>query len=161
MRGPHDSHFSCVLIFRENLETRRVEFLVQDVVSTKNGAPGVKQTKFPGGNNRHNCAPEETPEITAQREALEETHLTVSPDYLWKIWEKLVPSDAGTPGQHIKYAFMTPFGECRGVLRDTPLVDNNDTMGAPYWLAVDELKTRLFHGHQMAFIAACERLEFM
>ncbi|MBX4206326.1 NUDIX hydrolase [Candidatus Parcubacteria bacterium] len=158
MESPKKSHFSCGLIYRNNPTSGRLEFLVHDVISTKGERVSPKQTKFPGGNNRTTINPEETPEFTAAREILEETYLTVAPENLQKIWEYEAPSDHDKPGQHTKYGFLVSLGECQGTIRTTILTDNEDTMGVPYWLPPEELKFRLFGGHQIPFLRACERL---
>lgn len=155
------THFSCALIWRQT-ETGNYEFLVQKVVSTKPGRVGKPQIKFPGGIGRLNCTPEETPELTARREILEETYLDVDSTSLDKVWEMKATPDPDKPDEeHMKYAFMTPFDQCRGTIRTEVLRDNNDTMEPPTWISVEELKYSLFRGHQTALLEACRRLGLM
>lgn len=158
--NPEDTQFSCVVIWQRNSEKGGYDFLVQDVVSHKEGRPSKKQTKFPGGNNRPDCTPPETPELTAQREGLEETGLTIPSEALHKIWEHEAPSDPDKPGKHTKYAFMAAFADCQGALRTVELRDNNDVMSPPQWMHESDLKFKLFNGHQPPFIKALERLSY-
>lgn len=152
------THFSCALIYAE-VAPGQFAFVVQKVISTRAGRAGKPKIKFPGGIGRLNCTPEETPELTAQREILEETHLAVNPANLEKIWEQQAPSDEDKPDeQHTKFGFLTPLDQCRGVLRTETLYDNGDTMEPPFLMSVDELKIKLFPGHQAPFIEACRRL---
>lgn len=155
------THFACALIWDEP-EPGRFTFIVQFVTSTKACRIGKPQLKFPGGIGRINCRPEETPELTAQREILEETHLAVNPASLERIWEMSAPPDSDKPNEeHMKYGFLTPRSQCRGELRKEVLRDNGDTMEVPFPMSVEEIKSRLFSGHQAPFIEACRRLGIM
>lgn len=155
------THFACALIYDE-IAPGQFAFVVQKVTSTRAGRAGKPKIKFPGGIGRLNCTPEETPELTVQREILEETHLAVNPGNLEKIWEQQVPPDEDKPEEeHTKFGFLTPLKQCRGVLRTETLYDNGDTMEPPFLMPVDELKTKLFEGHQAPFIGACKLLGIM
>ena len=145
------SHYVCVMIFRSCDTKRDVEFLVMDSVSTdpRSGKKTNKQVKFPGGMNR---IPDESIQLTLQREALEETHLALLPEAGKEVWKKEVNAE------HVKYGFLVNFQHCRGELRTEVLHDSGDEMSPPYWATVSDLRFVLYDTHQPPFVAACREL---
>lgn len=151
---PAKSHYVCVMIWRVSPHSQAIEFLVLDSTSVdpRTGEKTKKQTKFPGGCNR---IPGEAVELTMQREALEETFLTLLPEATEQVWEK-----EKNP-LHTKYGFLVPHSACRGELRGDVLDDNGDVMSPPYWINHFELRHLLYDTHQEPFIAACRKLGVM
>ena len=148
------SHFVCALIWRMNQILGELEFLVIDVRSRdpRTGFWSRVQTKFPGGTNRANLAPRESVTMTLQREVLEETRLAILPQNAKQVWK------AGVSANHTKYGFLVSFLDCRGELRTGSLIDNEDEMSEPYWVATSILGRVLFEKHQAPFLAACREL---
>lgn len=154
MESQKKKRFVCVMIWRRNLTTEEIEFLVINSVST-DPTTGIKsgvQTKFPGGCER---LPDEPIEMTGRREVLEETYLAFT--QFEEIWKKKIPEPPREP-EHTKYGLLVRFADCRGELRKDVLIDNGDEMSPPYWASVTTLKYQLFPGHQSPFLKAMEHL---
>ena len=141
------SHFVATVIYRFFDE---MEFLVIDYRSTdpKRDRKTLIQTKFVGGTNKE--CPDESVELTRNREVLEETGLILQNSKL--IWKKEANPD------HTKYGFISSFIECRGDLRKEPLIDDGDELSAPFWFSAKTLGRVLFHSHQELYLAALREL---
>lgn len=144
------SHFVCVVIYRRMPRDNSIEFLVIDYhsVDPRTGVRTLRQVKFPGGTNSE--YPEQSVEVTRDREALEETGLIIQKSK--QIWMMQANQD------HTKYGFLVNLDDCRGVLRTKSLDDNGDVLGPPDWTEAVTLGRRLFPTHQGVYLAACREL---
>jgi len=69
-----------------------------------------------------------------------------------KIYEEQVCS------KHTKLGYFAEFEDCSGQLRLEPIVDGDDELEPPEFIAISRLKYDLFPGHQSLLLKAMEHL---
>lgn len=114
-------------------------YVVKSISLDKRYSHQRPQVRPPGGTNSGH--PEDKwPEVTAVREAFEETGLLITkPEFLCYF--------PPTARQLERWYFTCPFEACEGTLRQAAIQDGKDLLFPPYPVSVRELGTTFYRTH--------------